>query len=174
MTKTPALPPGCPLRCSSDGSGRAAPVAACRARPNTDRQRSAPGRRAPAATNKGGRFSSALRRRTCWERSFANALLLYLVLRLRFVTSTPLNVQQGSGTFVGIQSLCDALRQLGVALELLVPRVHLPVYTLERILFNETLRARDACDATVGFDLDGYHVAGREGHPHIAALKGVI
>jgi glycosyltransferase involved in cell wall biosynthesis len=97
-----------------------------------------------------------------------------LVLRLRFITSTPLNVQQGSGTFVGIRSLCDALRHLGVGLDLVVPQVHLPVYTLERILFNETLRARDACDATVGFDLDGYRIAGREGHPHIASLKGVI
>ena len=103
-------------------------------------------------------------------------LLLYFVLRLRFITSTPLNIHQGSGTFVGIQSLCDALRYLGVGVDLVVPRVHLPVYTLERMLFNETLRFRklDPCDATVGFDLDGYRVAGREGHPHIAALKGVI
>ena len=108
-------------------------------------------------------------------------LLLYLVLRLRFITSTPLNVQQGSGTFVGIRSLCDALRHLGVALDLVVPQVHLPVYTLERVLFNETLfnetlrfHAGDIYDATVGFDLDGYRIAGREGHPHIASLKGVI
>ena len=106
----------------------------------------------------------------------AGALLLYFVLRLRFITSTPLNIRQGSGTFVGIQSLCDALRRLGVALDLLVPRLHLPVYTLERILFNETLRshALEAFDVTVGFDLDGYRIAGREGHPHIASLKGVI
>jgi glycosyltransferase involved in cell wall biosynthesis len=103
-------------------------------------------------------------------------LLLYFVLRLRFITSTPLNVRQGSGTFVGIQSLCDALRHLGVALDLVTPQIHLPVYTLERILFNETLRSstREPCDATVGFDLDGYRIAGREGHPHLASLKGVI
>jgi glycosyltransferase involved in cell wall biosynthesis len=99
-----------------------------------------------------------------------------VVLRLRFLTSTPLDVRRGSGTFAGIESLRNGLRGLGVQVELAAPRVHLPVYTLERILFNETLRfrARGAFDATVGFDLDGYRVAGREGRPHIAALKGVI
>jgi len=87
-----------------------------------------------------------------------------------------MNVRQGSGTFVGIQSLCDALRHLGVAVDLDSPRFHLPVYTLERIVFNETLRfaGRNTYDATVGFDLDGYRIAGRAGHPHLAALKGVI
>lgn len=96
-------------------------------------------------------------------------------MRLRFLTSTPLDVKRGSGTFVGIQSLVDALRGLGTEVELVAPRVHLPVYTLERLLYNEELRWRDRSgwDATVGFDLDGYRVAGRRG-PHIASLKGVI
>ena len=99
-----------------------------------------------------------------------------MVLRLRFITSTPFDVRRGSGTFVGIASLTRALRDLGVEIELVVPRHHLPVYTLERIAFNEALRFRGAgdCDATVGFDLDGYGLAGREGRPHLAALKGVI
>jgi glycosyltransferase involved in cell wall biosynthesis len=98
------------------------------------------------------------------------------MLRLRFLTSTPLNVQRGSGTFAGISGLFEALRNLGVEVELAVPRMHLPIYTLERIAFNETLpfRTKTACDATIGFDLDGYRIAGREGRPHIAALKGVI
>jgi glycosyltransferase involved in cell wall biosynthesis len=100
-------------------------------------------------------------------------LLLYVVLRLRFITSTPLDVQRGSGTYVGIRGLRDALGKLGAQVELITPRWHLPIYTLERIAFNESLRFRSggACDATVGFDLDGYCLAGR---PHIAALKGVI
>jgi len=51
--------------------------------------------------------------------------------------------------------------------------VHLPVYTLERLLYNETLRFRvdDGYDAVIGFDLDGYRAPGR---PHIASIKGVI
>jgi len=96
--------------------------------------------------------------------------------RLRFITSTPLDVRRGSGTYVGIRTLCDALRTLGVEIDVVTPRVHLPVYTLERILFNETLRlgGRAAYDATIGFDLDGYRLAGRQATPHIAALKGVV
>ncbi|MFN7992547.1 MAG: glycosyltransferase family 4 protein [Bryobacteraceae bacterium] len=54
------------------------------------------------------------------------------------------------------------------------PRIHLPVYTLERILFNQTLGRASNYDATIGFDLDGYRLAGRRGGPHVAALKGVI
>ena len=97
-------------------------------------------------------------------------------MRLRFITSTPLDVRRGSGTFAGIAGLRAALQDLDVEVDLAAPRLHLPVYTLERIAFNETLRYRTqgAWDATAGFDLDGYRVAGREGCPHIAALKGVI
>lgn len=85
-------------------------------------------------------------------------------------------MRRGSGTYAGIRGLRDALRDLGVEVELVAPQLHLPNYTLERIVFNESLRWRQAapCDATVGFDLDGYRMAGRAGGPHIAALKGVI
>ena len=96
-------------------------------------------------------------------------------MRLLFLTSTPLDIRGGSGTFVGISTLAEAVRAQGVTVDILAPRVHLPVYTLERILYNETLRsrARAGYDATIGFDLDGYRLAGH-GVPHIAALKGVI
>ena len=101
-----------------------------------------------------------------------------MVLRLRFITSTPLNVERGSGTFAGIAGLATALRAQGVEVTLTAPRVHLPVYTLERIVFNEMLRfgggAGGEFDATVGFDLDGYCLARRGAGPHIAALKGVV
>jgi glycosyltransferase involved in cell wall biosynthesis len=97
-------------------------------------------------------------------------------VRLLFLTSTPLDVRRGSGTFVGIHTLAESLRGLGTTVDILTPRHHLPVYTLERILYNETLRFRagGAYDATVGFDLDGYRLAGGGRVPHIAALKGVI
>ncbi len=76
---------------------------------------------------------------------------------------------------MGIQTLADALQGIGVEVSLRAPRVHLPVYTLERLLYNEDLRWERAepCDATVGFDMDGYRAAGRRG-PHLASLKGVI
>ncbi len=95
-------------------------------------------------------------------------------MRICFLTSTPLNIGRGSGTFVGIQTLAAALRDQGVAVEIAAPGIHLPVYTLERILFNETFRLSPGFDLTVGFDMDGYRLAGRGAAPHIAALKGVI
>jgi len=97
-------------------------------------------------------------------------------VRLQFITSTPLNITQGSGTYAGIRGLAKALNALGHDVLMVSPKMHLPVYTLERIVFNESLRLRanvDA-DATVGFDMDGYSVAGKKRVPHIASLKGVI
>src|SRR5579864_2332063 len=97
-------------------------------------------------------------------------------LRVAFITSTPLNVREGSGTFVAIQTLADALGQLGVTVNLVAPKTHLPLQTVERLVFNAGLRFRqwDAYDVTVGFDLDGYRIAGRTGRPHLASIKGVI
>ncbi|MGD0497634.1 MAG: glycosyltransferase family 4 protein [Bryobacteraceae bacterium] len=94
-------------------------------------------------------------------------------MRIRFLTSTPLDVRRGSGTYVGIQVLAGALRALGHAVEFETPRVRFPVYTLERLAFNRSLRPSADFDLTVGFDLDGYRIAA--GNPtHVAALKGVI
>jgi glycosyltransferase involved in cell wall biosynthesis len=97
-------------------------------------------------------------------------------MKLRFLTSTPLNFIHGSGTFAGIATLAGALRALGVRIELLAPGIRTPVYTLTRLLFNEQLRYRPPrdCDAVVGFDMDGYRIAGRGGPPHVASIKGVI
>jgi len=99
-----------------------------------------------------------------------------LPLRAAFITSTPLNVREGSGTFVGIATLADALRAKGAQVDLITPRKQLPIYTAGRLLFNASLARRrwDAYDVTVGFDLDGYRIAGRTGRPHLAAIKGVI
>jgi glycosyltransferase involved in cell wall biosynthesis len=95
-------------------------------------------------------------------------------LRLRFLTSTPRNIARGSGTYVGISVLADALRQLGHTVDFECPARHFPVYTAERLWFNRGLRASSKHDCTVGFDMDGYGIAGAPGTAHIASLKGVI
>ncbi len=89
-------------------------------------------------------------------------------VRLRFLTSTPLDVARGSGTYVGMRVLARALESLGHQVEFRTPRIHLPVYTAERLLFNRFLRPEAGFDLTIGFDMDGYRVA------DIAALKGVV
>jgi glycosyltransferase involved in cell wall biosynthesis len=97
-------------------------------------------------------------------------------VRISFITATPLNHAQGSGTFTGLITLARALRRAGVEIEIVVPGLRLPVFTAQRLLFNEQLRARrwDRSDLTVGIDMDGYRIAGRTGKPHVASIKGVI
>jgi glycosyltransferase involved in cell wall biosynthesis len=95
-------------------------------------------------------------------------------LRLRFLTSTPRDIARGSGTYVGISVLADALRALGHTVDFECPTRHFPVYTAERLWFNRGLRASSTHDCTVGFDMDGYRIAGAPGAAHIASLKGVI
>jgi glycosyltransferase involved in cell wall biosynthesis len=93
-------------------------------------------------------------------------------LRLRFLTSTPQDITRGSGTYVGISVLAGALRELGHTVDFESPTRHFPVFTVERLWFNRGLRAADAYDCTVGFDMDGYRIAA--GAAHVASLKGVI
>ncbi len=93
-------------------------------------------------------------------------------LRIRFLTSTPLDIARGSGTYVGTHVLTRALEQLGHSIGFESQFRHLPVYTLERLLFNRRLRPDPSFDLTVGFDMDGYRIANEPGH--VAALKGVI
>ncbi len=97
-------------------------------------------------------------------------------MRIAFLTSTPLDFVRGSGTYAGISALARGLERMGVEVALFAPRRHFPVYTLERLWFNETLgRGRfHSFDAVVGFDMDGFRIAGRTGVPHVAAIKGVI
>ena len=97
-------------------------------------------------------------------------------MRIAFLTSTPLDFARGSGTFAGISTLARAAESLGAEISFFTPSLRLPVYTLERLWFNRQLRRQDfrAFDAVVGFDLDGWLVAGRHGIPHVASIKGVI
>ncbi|MGH9608793.1 MAG: glycosyltransferase family 4 protein [Bryobacteraceae bacterium] len=95
--------------------------------------------------------------------------------KLDFVTAIPLDVRRGSGCLVGIQTLKKGLEDLGCDVALITPKIHLPLSTPNRTLFNESLRFRrfreDAI--TVGFDADGYTIA-RRSRPHIACIKGVL
>ncbi len=93
-------------------------------------------------------------------------------VRIRFLTSTPLDIRRGSGTYVGISVLAGALERLGHSVHIETPRHRLPVYTLQRLLFNRGLRAGAGFDLTVGFDMDGYRIASSPSH--VASLKGVI
>ncbi len=95
---------------------------------------------------------------------------------IRFITSTPLDIVRGSGTFAGISTLAKFLKASGETVDLVTPTLHLPVYTAERLIFNEMLRLdrRGGSGVTVGFDMDGYALAGRGQGLHIASIKGVI
>src|SRR5713226_4146313 len=95
---------------------------------------------------------------------------------LQFITAIPQNVRQGSGCYVGTRTLVVALRRLGIGVEMVRPKIHLPVFTVTRVLFNEGLRWRDlSAEATIGIDADGYSIAGkRNSPPHIACIKGVL
>jgi glycosyltransferase involved in cell wall biosynthesis len=95
---------------------------------------------------------------------------------LQFITSIPQDVRRGSGCYVGTRTLVDALRELGIEVGLVTPRIITPIYTATRVLFNTGLRWRQfSGDATIGIDVDGYAIAGRSaGLPHVACIKGVL
>ncbi len=96
--------------------------------------------------------------------------------RLDFITAIPQDVRRGSGCLVGIQTLAKGLVQLNCDIALVHPALHLPVFSLERICFNEGLRFHTFRPGTitVGFDADAYAIAGRRERPHVASIKGVI
>ena len=94
-------------------------------------------------------------------------------MRIRFLTSTPLDIVRGSGTYVGIYVLARALEAQGHTVQFETARRRLPVYAAQRWWFNRSLRPSTGFDLTVGFDMDGYRIAA--GCPtHVASLKGVI
>jgi len=96
---------------------------------------------------------------------------------LLFVTGTAPDVAAGSGTYVGISVLREALEGLGCVVDFVAPPSGGgPVSLVRRLYFN--LSIRDLAkglppDAVVGFDWDGLWVESA-GAPHIASIKGVI
>ncbi|MCL5743018.1 MAG: glycosyltransferase family 4 protein [Acidobacteria bacterium] len=96
-------------------------------------------------------------------------------MRLLFITATPLNIVEGSGTFAGIHLLARSLEHLGVQVDFATPGERIGNFTLRRLWFNESLRRRALdYDAVVGFDMDGYRMAAGGGVPHVASIKGII
>jgi len=97
-------------------------------------------------------------------------------LKLLFVTATPLNILEGSGTFAGIHVLARALERLGVTVDFAAPEASGGNFTLRRLWFNETLHRRRVLtyDCVVGFDMDGYRMRHLDGVPHVASIKGII
>lgn len=107
-------------------------------------------------------------------------------MRIRFISSTPMNVFSGSGTYIGIETLARSVRALGARVDMVAPRLQFPILTAQRLLFNQWLRFRrqNDYDVTVGFDMDGYTIAGEASagqssagsgmHAHVASIKGVI
>jgi len=93
--------------------------------------------------------------------------------RLIFITGTPPTVAEGSGTWVGISVLRDAIVALGHEVTILAPKPRAGESTLSRILFNLRVRKElqfKTADAVIGFDLDGVFASRR----HVAAIKGVL
>jgi glycosyltransferase involved in cell wall biosynthesis len=98
-------------------------------------------------------------------------------VRLAFVTSTPLNVSGGSGTYVGIRELGRFLEERGVRVSTYAPGWWSPSYTVKRLLFNLEVARRlraGRYDWVIGFDLDGFQFGRRPNAPYIASIKGVI
>ncbi|HZW97183.1 MAG TPA: glycosyltransferase family 4 protein [Candidatus Eremiobacteraceae bacterium] len=97
-------------------------------------------------------------------------------MHFRFITSTPQDIVRGSGTFAGISTLATFLRLSGATVDLVTPTFQFPLYTVERLVFNETLRFRHGSFnvITIGFDMDGFTLAGTGRGLHIASIKGVI
>ncbi|MGA8806415.1 MAG: glycosyltransferase family 4 protein [Thermoanaerobaculia bacterium] len=95
--------------------------------------------------------------------------------RLIFVTGTSSTVAEGSGTWVGISGLRNAIAALGHEVVMIAPD-DARTTTRSRILFNIRLRKQlrsIRADAIIGFDLDGVF-APRGGALHVAAIKGVL
>jgi glycosyltransferase involved in cell wall biosynthesis len=96
-------------------------------------------------------------------------------VRLAFLTSTPLTVEEGSGTFVGIDTLAEGLRRLGHRVAIRTLGFRTRFHTLDRYLYNLGVARRPPDgDVIVGFDLDGFLWARRRRRPFVVCLKGII
>ncbi len=96
-------------------------------------------------------------------------------MQFAFLTSTPLSATEGSGTFVGIDTLAAGLVAAGHEVEVrpLGPRTGF--HTLDRYLYNVGVALRPPmADVVVGFDLDGFLWARRRARRFVVSLKGIV
>ena len=96
--------------------------------------------------------------------------------RLLFVTGTPPDVRGGSGTYVGISVLREAVEARGHHVDLVAPTSPGFVSLARRLAFNVMLRGKVKHahpDVVVGFDYDGLFLPRSLGC-HVASIKGVI
>jgi glycosyltransferase involved in cell wall biosynthesis len=96
-------------------------------------------------------------------------------VRIAFLSSTPANPLEGSGTFTAIDGLLAGLRRLGHEPVLRPLRFRTGFHTLDRWLYNAGVAlAPPAADVVAGIDLDGFLWARRRRRPFVVCLKGVI
>jgi len=96
-------------------------------------------------------------------------------VRFAFLTSTPLSATEGSGTFVGLDTLAAGLTAAGHEVLIRPLWIRTRFHTLDRYLYNVGVAwASPVADVVVGVDLDGFLLArGRAGR-HVVSLKGII
>src|SRR5262245_36925832 len=101
-------------------------------------------------------------------------------MRLTLVTATPGTTRLGSGTFVATDQLARNLTRSGHQVEIVRPPDSAPTplgFLARRFAFNYGLEKRiprSDHDIVVGFDMDGWQLAGRTSTPFAAYLHGVI
>lgn len=99
-------------------------------------------------------------------------------LKLAFVTATPQNTNQGSGTFVGNIHLINQLRRQGHTVDVITPTRPAGKLgiTAHRFQWNWQLQPSQfqGYDIAIGLDMDGYTLAKRLEIPFIAYIHGII
>ncbi|HEY2824057.1 MAG TPA: glycosyltransferase family 4 protein [Gemmatimonadales bacterium] len=96
-------------------------------------------------------------------------------MRLAIITATPASVQGGSGTYVAAEQLGAELARQGHTVRMIRPEAsRLPTFTLRRFAFNRALIEPADVDGIVGFDMDGYRLAGRTRAPFVTYVHGCI
>jgi glycosyltransferase involved in cell wall biosynthesis len=96
-------------------------------------------------------------------------------VRIAFLSSTPANALEGSGTFTAIDGLRAGLRRLGHEPVLRPLRWRTGFHTFDRWLYNAAVAvAPPAAEVVAGVDLDGFLWARRRRQPFVVCLKGVI
>jgi len=99
-------------------------------------------------------------------------------MRIAFLDSWLQQAAEGSGTAVAIGGLAEALAARGHRVERILPPSDsgLPLLA-RRLAYNLGLRRRlDGApyDLIVGFDIDGFRVAGASAVPYVCSIKGVL